>query len=109
MEFCKKCGSILRPEKKGSKVVLVCKRCNKKFEGSKAKNIVIGESGESSKEIVSIGKRELEKELPKIEIECPKCGNKEAYWWSQQTRSTDEPPTLFYKCVKCSYTWRSYS
>lgn len=47
--------------------------------------------------------------LPTIKIDCPKCGYDEAFWWFLQTRSGDEPPTQFYRCVKCSHTWRSYS
>ncbi|MCD6114052.1 MAG: transcription factor S, partial [Thermoprotei archaeon] len=40
--------------------------------------------------------------------ECPKCGNREAYVWMMQTRAADEPPTRFYRCTKCGYTWREY-
>jgi len=47
--------------------------------------------------------------LPITKIECPKCGHNEAMWWFLQTRSGDEPPTQFYRCVKCNHTWRSYS
>jgi DNA-directed RNA polymerase, subunit M/Transcription elongation factor TFIIS len=42
------------------------------------------------------------------EVTCPKCGNHEAYYWMIQTRAADEPPTRFYKCVKCGHTWREY-
>lgn len=44
-----------------------------------------------------------------IAKECEKCGNGEAVWWMLQTRSADEPTTQFYRCTKCSYTWRDYS
>ncbi|MGQ9782101.1 MAG: transcription factor S [Nitrososphaeria archaeon] len=47
--------------------------------------------------------------MPTIEIECPKCGNNKSYWWLLQTRSGDEPPTQFYRCTKCGYTWRMYA
>ena len=47
--------------------------------------------------------------LPTIEIECEKCGNNQAVWWMLQTRSADEPTTQFYRCTKCSYTWRNYA
>jgi len=47
--------------------------------------------------------------LPTTKIDCPKCGNNEAMWWFLQTRSGDEPPTQFYRCMKCNHTWRSYS
>ena len=47
--------------------------------------------------------------LPTTKIDCPKCGHNEAMWWFLQTRSGDEPPTQFYRCLKCNHTWRSYS
>lgn len=43
------------------------------------------------------------------DVTCPKCGAKKALSWVQQTRASDEPPTRFYKCVSCEYTWREYS
>ncbi len=44
-----------------------------------------------------------------IKKDCEKCGNDEVVWWMLQTRSADEPTTQFYRCTKCSYTWRDYS
>lgn len=44
-----------------------------------------------------------------IDAECPKCGLGKAEYWEVQTRSSDEPPTRFHKCVKCRHTWREYS
>lgn len=49
------------------------------------------------------------KTLPVTSTECPKCGNKEAFWWMVQTRSADEPTTQFFRCTKCNYTWRHYA
>ena len=43
------------------------------------------------------------------EIACPKCNAKKAISWVEQTRASDEPPTRFYKCASCGYTWREYS
>ena len=43
------------------------------------------------------------------EVECPKCGNTEAYYWTIQTRSGDEAETKFHKCTKCKHTWRDYN
>ena len=39
---------------------------------------------------------------------CPKCGNDEAHYFVYQTRAADEAPTIFYKCTRCGYRWRSY-
>jgi len=41
-------------------------------------------------------------------VECPKCGNKEAYYWTVQTRAGDEAETKFLKCTRCKHTWRDY-
>jgi DNA-directed RNA polymerase subunit M len=47
--------------------------------------------------------------LPTTAVDCPKCGNNNAFWWMLQTRSADEATTQFYRCTKCGHTWRNYS
>ncbi len=108
MRFCEKCGNLLYVEKKRKSVYLICKKC-KKIKRLKGEKLMISEvSREPWKKVIVLGKEEQYAELPKTKIMCPKCEHMEAYWWMQQTRSADEPPTLFYKCVKCSYSWRNY-
>jgi DNA-directed RNA polymerase subunit M len=46
--------------------------------------------------------------MPKTQVECAKCGHKEAYYWAQQTRASDEPETQFFECTKCGHRWRKY-
>jgi DNA-directed RNA polymerase subunit M len=46
--------------------------------------------------------------LPRTNVECPTCGNNEAFWVLRQTRAADEPETKIYRCVKCSHSWREY-
>jgi len=46
--------------------------------------------------------------LPTTEAECSKCGHKEAYYWTMQTRAADEGETKFLKCKNCNHTWRDY-
>lgn len=106
MEFCDKCGSLMFAEKKRKHTFWVCKKCgwSKKLEGEAA----ITETIIPEKKEVVVMKKVEEEELPKTKIICPKCGHNEAYWYMQQTRGADEPPTLFYTCVKCGYSWRSY-
>ncbi len=72
---------------------------------SKEKDVVLKEEIKVKKDI-EIKQRKVS--LPKTKTDCPKCGNKEAYYWLQQTRSSDEPETRFFECAKCSYRWREY-
>ncbi len=107
MEFCPKCGNVLIPVKVKKKIKLYCKKCNKYYEVKKRVKLT-EKFSTSSREIVVIEKDEGLKEFPITKITCPKCGNEKAYWWMQQTRSADEPPTIFYRCTKCGYMWREY-
>ena len=36
---------------------------------------------------------------------CPSCSAGEAYFMMMQIRSADEPMSVFYKCVECSFQW----
>ncbi|MDD1672836.1 MAG: transcription factor S [Methanomicrobiales archaeon] len=46
--------------------------------------------------------------LPTIATKCPKCEYNTAYWWLRQLRSADESEVRFFRCCKCSHTWREY-
>lgn len=102
--FCEKCGSILRPKQKGAKKVLFCS-CG--FTKSiDEEQLEIKEEVQTAKPIEVIEKVDVR---PKIRTKCEECGNDIAYYWTQQTRGADEPETRFFKCTKCSHTWREYA
>jgi len=100
--FCPKCGSILFPdlEKKGIR----CKNCN--YKESKSKSMIVKEKI-NNKDKIKIIDKNIET-LPKTQVDCPKCGNNQAYYWLVQTRSSDEAETQFFRCVKCDHQWRNY-
>ncbi|EYB98123.1 hypothetical protein Y032_0134g1867 [Ancylostoma ceylanicum] len=39
---------------------------------------------------------------------CPKCSHERAYFMQIQTRSADEPMTIFYRCANadCCHRWK---
>jgi len=92
---------------KKKKGYLVCRKCGYRMKSKERVEITEAIHGKK-KEIVVMGKDEGVAELPTTRIMCPKCENMEAYWWMQQTRSADEPPTIFYRCKKCGFSWRTY-
>ena len=94
------------PKKDGNKKILACSCGYKSKDVSKV--TIKEEKLDKTKDIEVIDKNEFET-LPKMDAECPECGNKKAYFWLVQTRASDEPETKFLKCEKCGHTWRDYS
>ena len=100
MMFCPKCKSLMHP-KDGK---FVCKRCGHEKKSNDKETKVVKIRREN-KEIALLEDSKIDI-LPKIRIECARCGNKEAYWILRQMRGSDEPETRFFTCTKCSYKWR---
>ncbi len=103
MLFCPKCGHILtlKDEKKKK---LVCLACG--YSTKEKKEVKLKEKVEKARKIEVVDQKMST--LPKITIDCPKCGHKEAYYWTMQTRAADEAETRFFECVKCGHRWREY-
>jgi transcription factor S len=107
MEFCG-CGGLLVPQKSGSKVVLVCRKCGKKKSPKEKDFKISAYNAEKKGKIIVVDKKANVDVLPKTNVNCPKCDYKEAHWWMQQMRAADEAPTRFFKCIKCGNVWREY-
>ena len=102
--FCEDCGSILRPKEKGGKRILFCSCGFTKAPSEESAQLTEKATPKQKIEII-----EQVDHNPKIKEKCEKCQNTEAYYWTQQTRGADEPETRFFRCTKCSYTWREYA
>eukprot|EP00775_Hariotina_reticulata_P009619 gene9619-9780_t len=53
-----------------------------------------------------LGGEEAWKNVSKTETTCPACTYDKAYFMEVQTRSADEPMTIFFKCVDCGHRWK---
>ena len=107
VDFCKKCGSLMIVKDVKGKTMLACRSCGttqKHYKPLEIQEKVDKKPIDS--EVVIVEKSD--EALPTTKTECPKCTNKEALWWMQQTRSADEAPTLFYRCTSCRHSWREY-
>ena len=105
IEFCNKCGSIMIPEKGKKSMKMKCRSCNY-VSKNPVKKVKLKKSKKNSSRI-----HVLESDynyLPQTKKLCEKCENTNAYFWLQQTKSDDEPPTQFFRCTKCKHTWREY-
>ncbi|MCK5615924.1 transcription factor S [Candidatus Pacearchaeota archaeon] len=101
MEFCPKCGAVLVQKRKNDG----CPRCNYSAKGHT--ELKTSEKVEEVKQIAVVreGQDEI---LPIVNDECKACGCETAYFWTVQTRASDESETKFFKCTKCSHTRRDY-
>lgn len=106
MKFCPECKSIIIPKKVDGKNIIKC-ACG--YEEKDAEDLKFASKGKNTEikdaEVMS----NSDEQLPTTKSKCEKCANEEAYYWEIQTRASDEPPTRFYRCTKCKYTWRDYS
>jgi DNA-directed RNA polymerase subunit M len=101
MEFCPRCGAVLVQKNKRDH----CPRC--KYSSKNKVKLKTSEKIEEKKKINIISEKDAEVH-PIIEQKCQECGNKKAFFWTLQTRATDEAETKFFKCTKCGFTWREY-
>ena len=114
MVFCKKCEGLCAPKKQGANTIFVCRCCEaEQTEQSKQKSdkdacLICENIKKSDKKICVFDEDAENKKLPTIKHECPKCNNTKAVFWMKQTRASDEPPTRFYKCLKCGNICREY-
>ncbi len=101
MEFCPKCGAILIQKRKN----YGCPRCS--YAAKEKIKIESSEKIGDKKKIGVVNEKDIDV-MPTVDEECPKCKSKAAYFWTSQTRSSDEAETKFYRCRKCDHTWREY-
>jgi transcription factor S len=101
MEFCQKCGSMIIVQDNKA----ICANCG--YRVKKKPKIEVSEKI-IKKEAVVVVKEGQDNTNPIVDIKCIKCKNNKAYFWTSQTRASDESETKFYKCKKCTHTWRVY-
>lgn len=114
MQFCETCDSLLQPRKVPGhdRTALFCIDCNE-FKDLEINNIRIEEDRDDDPEK---GKMLIVDEddgrtvgRPSGQIYCPRCDSiQEVEYWEIQTRSADESPTRFFKCLTCKKQWREY-
>jgi len=105
MLFCPVCGTLLLIESEaGEGLRFYCQTCP-------YINIIGNRLGKSvqnlqTKEVDDVVGGEAWETAQKTETPCPKCGHNLAYFYELQTRSADEPMTIFFRCEKCAHQWQ---
>ncbi len=89
---------------------MTCPKCGEGKELSKGNQMLKQEIKQSDQEsMVIIENPDELNTMPTKKMRCPKCVIVvDTQYWAVQTRSGDEAPTRFYRCMKCKHTWREY-
>ena len=79
-----------------------CRKCQA-FHAASGQSQIVSASKQEMKEAVIL--EEVRDTRPRTtDVECPKCGTRDAWWFLLQTRKADEAETTFLECTKCR-TW----
>ncbi|XP_008557313.1 DNA-directed RNA polymerase III subunit RPC10 [Microplitis mediator] len=103
--FCPTCGNALLIEE-ASQMRLECPTCPYVFNVNRK---IVTRNYPLLKEVDSVlGGEEAWKNVDATDITCPECSHPRAYFRQLQTRSADEPMTIFYRCCNpdCSFNWK---
>lgn len=103
MHFCPQCGNLLIIEVHDCQHAFSCRTCPYvyKLDTSLRKRTEFATKKEDH-----ILNNEDEMKFANICEKRCKCGCMQAAYYQMQTRSADEPMTIFYRCIECKETWR---
>ncbi|CAG8829851.1 3174_t:CDS:2 [Gigaspora margarita] len=111
MLFCPCCGNLLliKTLTQGEQA-FYCQTCPYIFPigGRGGKSLYKNRTTLKRKEVDDVlGGEEGWKNVDSTEARCPKCEHPRAYFMQIQTRSADEPMSIFYKCCNhdCQHQW----
>ncbi|CAO2826744.1 uncharacterized protein LOC130800357 [Amaranthus tricolor] len=105
MEFCPSCANLLQYEM-SNPARFFCRTCP--YVSAIEPKVKIKRSVQlAHKEAtpIAVGQKNVG---PTTEAPCPKCHHGKASFYQMQTRSADEPMTIFYTCLNesCGHKWK---
>jgi len=104
--FCPTCANLLLIEAIGEGHRFYCKTCPYVFNVTSQVGKRLDFTRKRPDDV--LGDDKAWENAPREQVTCPKCGHKEAFFMQLQTRSADEPMTVFFKCSKsgCGHRWK---
>ena len=111
VKFCPECSNLLRKNNENGESFLICKCGYQESLGTSADQAPDQESIRKKTQMLESNFIVVSEEdkialHPQVKKACPKCEHKKAEAWQVQIRSSDEPSTHFFRCLKCKHTWR---
>ncbi len=105
MLFCPFDGSLLTVDDSGgSSLRFLCRNCAYAMPVRQPLSRKMQLKAKKVDDI--LGGADAWKNVDQTDAVCPSCPNRRAYYMQFQTRSADEPMTVFYKCTACGCRWK---
>ncbi|XP_071519495.1 DNA-directed RNA polymerase III subunit RPC10 [Panulirus ornatus] len=104
--FCPTCANLLIVEEGSLGMRFSCVTCPYVFPVKRCVSYKIYPKLKALDDV--LGGSAAWKNVDSTDEPCPKCANPRAYFMQVQTRSADEPMTVFYKCCSpsCGHRWK---
>uniref|UniRef100_A0A914C6P6 DNA-directed RNA polymerase subunit n=1 Tax=Acrobeloides nanus TaxID=290746 RepID=A0A914C6P6_9BILA len=104
--FCSVCGTSLSVEEGSASLEFKCQGCGYTLPISKPVTSRVYPRLKDLDEV--LGGPSAWENAQVTEERCPRCSHNKAYFMQLQTRSADEPMTIFYRCQnsKCAHRWK---
>ncbi|XP_045110240.1 DNA-directed RNA polymerase III subunit RPC10-like isoform X1 [Portunus trituberculatus] len=104
--FCPTCANLLIVEESPQGMRFSCVTCPYVFPIKRCVSYKIYPKLKALDDV--LGGAAAWKNVDSTDEPCPKCSHPRAYFMQVQTRSADEPMTLFYKCCApaCGHRWK---
>ena len=103
MLFCPTCGNLLLVDT-GASSQFFCQTCPYVYTITTKLSRKIKLNRKQVDDV--LGGDEAWDNVDQSDALCPHCAHGKAYYMQVQTRSADEPMTIFYKCVECKGRWK---
>ncbi|CAJ0946470.1 unnamed protein product, partial [Mesorhabditis belari] len=106
LTFCPSCGLLLEIEEGRTNMQLSCPTCPYVAPITQKVGSKIYPKMKELGDILS--DTQAWENAQSTEERCPKCSHERAYFMQLQTRSADEPMTIFYRCAnhQCKHRWK---
>ncbi|KYN37418.1 DNA-directed RNA polymerase III subunit RPC10 [Trachymyrmex septentrionalis] len=106
LRFCPFCANLLRFREHSSGNRFACPTCPYIYPIRSRISSRIYFTGKERADIIDAESTWMG--VDSTDERCPKCSHSRAYFKQLQTRSADEPMTIFYRCCnhECAHTWR---
>lgn len=103
VQICTECSTLMNPKLEDGCLIYLCDKCETRADPISP--IIFSENFRNTHKLNITKKQHLVDDvtLPRLNLKCFKCGNKECIYYMENTE--ERALNCFYVCTKCFYEW----